>query len=272
MTNQTQLAHLGFSRYQPSAALAPWVDWFWQIERIDSHYNQVEYMHPEGGSGIIFNFADPLLFNSSRHHYGGIINGPASKTTQFQITGTVNALGIRFKPGALPALINMPASELTNFSLSLTEPKVAPELNNWAEQLSNLTNTLTKIQWLEQKLLPLFVSHSQKLAKLTPAIQLICQQNDNDGLAPNLLAEKINLSQRQFERLCLEQLGMSAKKFSGVRRTIAARKCLRESNPATSLTELAMMLGFYDQAHFIHQFKQVIGITPGQFRDKINKQ
>ncbi|WP_246072550.1 helix-turn-helix domain-containing protein [Catenovulum sediminis] len=47
---------------------------------------------------------------------------------------------------------------------------------------------------------------------------------------------------------------------------------LRTNNSSISIADLACELGFYDQSHFTHEFKQVIGITPGQFRNKIKNE
>jgi AraC-like DNA-binding protein len=36
-------------------------------------------------------------------------------------------------------------------------------------------------------------------------------------------------------------------------------------NPAMSLTDLCYQHGYFDQAHFIHEFKEVLGMTPSQY-------
>ncbi len=261
-----QLAHLGFKRYPPAKSLSPWIDWFWQINCVSDNQSQTDFMHPDGGSGLIFNFADPLHFNRVNRSETALINGPALNSTRFNVSGYVDALGIRFKPGALSALVNAPVSELKNECLSVNNPCVSPIFIHWAEQLAELKTTQARIRWVEKRLLPLFNQESANLGRISPAIALICRSSGDLELAE--LLPEVNLSQRQFERLCLYQLGMTAKKFCRIRRTIQARHLLKTQPVAFNIADIAYQLGYFDQAHFTHEFKQIIGITPGQFRNK----
>jgi AraC-like DNA-binding protein len=78
------------------------------------------------------------------------------------------------------------------------------------------------------------------------------------------------LSVRHFRRLCLERAGVSPKYLSRILRfrkavqriaTMRARRSLAQP----SWADFAVACGYYDQAHFIREFQEFAGCTPGRF-------
>ena len=72
------------------------------------------------------------------------------------------------------------------------------------------------------------------------------------------------LSRKQFERTFLEYIGISPKQYLKIIRLQASifSKSLEKN---VSLTDLAYKHGYYDQSHFIHEYKALTGLTPKQF-------
>ena len=77
------------------------------------------------------------------------------------------------------------------------------------------------------------------------------------------LSRKVNISQRQLGRRFNQTVGLSPKEFSRVTRFIHSLTHLKKY-PLLSLTEIAYESGYYDQAHFIHDYKSYSGLTPGE--------
>lgn len=77
------------------------------------------------------------------------------------------------------------------------------------------------------------------------------------------LASAIGTSTRELGRRFENAVGVSPKKFSRVTRFVRALHRLRECRQET-LTYVAVASGYYDQAHFIHEFREFAGITPGE--------
>jgi AraC-like DNA-binding protein len=73
----------------------------------------------------------------------------------------------------------------------------------------------------------------------------------------------VPLGQRQLERLFRYQVGLTPKQFSRIQRVALVRQQLQQGQP---LLDTALTCGYSDQAHFIHDFKTVVGMTPGQYR------
>lgn len=222
-------------------------------------------MHPEGGTGLIFNFAEPMQFDEQWMDADCLVNGPTRKTTRLKVKGKVDALGVRFKPGKGMALFAMPLAEVVDVQASACDIIPHFPANQLAERLAPL-NTPARVQLLEQqlqRLLSLDFGAQRSFDAAVSRIQLA------DGQHPiQHLFENMNLGQRQLERQFSRWLGISPKQFSRLQRIRLARDLLKAPKHTESLTDLALQAGYYDQAHFIHEFKQVVGLTPGQYQKR----
>jgi AraC-like DNA-binding protein len=77
------------------------------------------------------------------------------------------------------------------------------------------------------------------------------------------LCDAFDLSERALQRLVRRRLGLTPKWLIQRRRLHEAAEHLRHQS--TTLSEVAAMLGYADQPHFIRDFARVTGMTPGQF-------
>jgi transcriptional regulator GlxA family with amidase domain len=78
------------------------------------------------------------------------------------------------------------------------------------------------------------------------------------------LAFQAGLSARQLRRLFLDQIGLSPKHFCRVIRFRNSLSRLRQAGRA-DWAQVAIDSGYYDQAHFINEFRGFSGYTPGEF-------
>jgi len=92
------------------------------------------------------------------------------------------------------------------------------------------------------------------------AINLIKQGAGNIKIT--LLAEKLKMSQCQFEKRFRKIVGASPKKFSSI---VRLTKLINAAPNDYNMTQLGLEAGFSDQAHFIKAFKLYTGITPKQY-------
>ncbi len=80
--------------------------------------------------------------------------------------------------------------------------------------------------------------------------------------ALELLAQKVHLSKYHFVRTFTRQAKVSPQVYSKCIKVFKAQQLMRQGH---SLSATATALAFYDQSHFIRAFKQVMGVTPGQY-------
>lgn len=185
-----------------------------------------------------------------------------AQTTSYSKSGW--SLTVRFRPAATAVLTGIPVSRLVDRSMPCRDSPaeaVRTIMNSadsalWAEELSEVLDTW--LRWLEEQL-------------------------DDDGLLANriyrtietdaeirtvsALAERFRLSPRSLQRLLVRYTGLTPHTLIERRRLQAAVTTL-ESGDDISFAALAHDLGFSDQAHFIHRFRRVFGMTPGKFRDR----
>ena len=86
----------------------------------------------------------------------------------------------------------------------------------------------------------------------------------NGQLSVTELSKLTNVNRRQLERKFSSTIGLSPKQLSKTIRLQATLKMLL-NNKFTSLTALAYEREYYDQAHFIKDFKELTGFTPKIF-------
>ena len=84
------------------------------------------------------------------------------------------------------------------------------------------------------------------------------------------LRQQIKLSHRYLEKLFKKGLGIPPKRFARLIRTKDV-SCSLLNNPDIALSSLAHEFGYFDQAHFIKDFKSITKQTPGAYLNYMEK-
>jgi AraC-like DNA-binding protein len=84
------------------------------------------------------------------------------------------------------------------------------------------------------------------------------------------LSDRFFLGQRTIQRLVQNTIGVNYKFFARIARLEYVRQLLSRSN--CSLTDVALRAGYFDQAHFIHDFQETFGESPGQYLARQRRQ
>lgn len=255
---EERLAHLGFRRINPSPILQPYVDCYWYMRREASQQKvHEEYMHPLGGFGIVFNFGDVVSLNQQLLDEPIFLDGANSQSRRMGFHAGVKLLGVRFREGMAYPFLGIPLVEINNQTAILDfmgEDSLMPLYVRLAKL--GLPAQIAEIEaWLIERL-RLGQSPDRLIASSLKIIQHGISSMD-------ALSSSLNIGQRQLERLYQQHVGLSPKAYSRLLRIEAARKRLKLV--PQSLTDLGLSLGYYDQSHFIREFKAVVGITPSAY-------
>ena len=118
---------------------------------------------------------------------------------------------------------------------------------------------------------PRAATHGQRLSrrerpglqhgKLGQALQIM-ENNLEDPLRPDEIAEVVHLSTRQLERLFAKHLGMSPKRHYLQLRLEKAQGLLRQTS--LSVTDVCVASGFRSLSHFSKSYRAAFGLSPGQ--------
>lgn len=97
-------------------------------------------------------------------------------------------------------------------------------------------------------------------------LEKIIKEIENDTRI-NEIAKKYNISRQYLNKLLQKKVGKSASEY---RRIYRFRKSIAENNEVRNLTELSHENLFYDQSHFIKDFRELTHKTPGSFLKKVD--
>ncbi|MNR03044.1 DNA-binding transcriptional activator FeaR [compost metagenome] len=246
----------------PSPHLSNIVKHFLLIE--NDHQGLMEHhFFPDGNSGMVFHFGDPFL-----QHPESFIYGQVSKFRRIQSKGKIGMLIVVFQPHGAHMMLAMPANELNDQIISLSE-LWGSGARILQDQMLNAPDHRSRIAIIETFL-------TNKLSTCLSIDPLIQQSLDliytNRGLSPiSELYKTLQISERQLERKFKENIGISPKYFSNIIRLQFFLKLYRTTSVKKNLTEIAYESGYYDQAHFIREFRKRVGLSPGQYIFKTNR-
>lgn len=153
-----------------------------------------------------------------------------------------------------------PANELFNQSISLANIFDKNKVTDTEEKLAFARTDSQRINIVEHFLLSqLKTIQSDK--RVIEAVKLIYQAKG--AIRIKDLNEKLFISQSAFEKRFRKLVGTTPKKFASI---IRFQSVLNDLNKIKSLTEICYENNFFDQAHFIKDFKQYTGETPETFK------
>ena len=188
------------------------------------------------------------------------IMGFCRKFTEFPIGNTFNYIGIRFLPAAFPLLFNINAQSLSNQDQELKE--VLPNFSNWIETKLDASQSFENIvAALNQRVKEVIKKQTFDLdLRFYNSLVLIFK---NKGYLTAKSDLNKGLSPRQMRRIFNFYIGTTPKAFSNV---VRFQYILHAKPSKQSLKENKFYydVGFFDQAHFIKQFKTFYGVTPAE--------
>jgi AraC-like DNA-binding protein len=167
---------------------------------------------------------------------------------------------VTFTPAGASALLRVPASELRNRTEGISDIVVRP--SPWRELTERLAGSGSNAQRFEclNRFFLTLVPDTEIDPLSLQAAEFI--ENSEGRIAIARLASHFSLSESGFLRRFRKNVGISPRGFATIARL---RHVLRIAGTEPDLTSLAMAAGYFDQAHFIHDFKSMTGLTPGAY-------
>lgn len=248
---------LSYSTIAPSQQLSDYVKSYWILESDEAytHYSMADVC-----TEMVFHYAgrfDELLTGKEYSpSFSAGIQGPSSRTRQFRTERGFGIFGVYLYPHAISSLFNISADALTNEMPDLIS-FLGVEGTALEEQMLSATNNDERSAIMNRFLLKRLPHTKQEPAVFAAMQQIIREQ----GLIQvGDLGATYFLSQRQFERKFRTTTGFTPKLFSRIVRFHSALKFYGKKN--CRLTDIAHYCGYYDQSHFIHDFRAFSGQHP----------
>jgi AraC-like DNA-binding protein len=258
-----------FRSYVPPGPLSAHIDDFWLYEDYAGEHLR-ERILPSGTCEMVFNLQEdelriygPSDQDGCRRFSGAVISGPYAGSFMSDTKEEAAILGVHFKPGGAPAVLGLPASELTNTHVDLTAiwGSGATALR---EQLCSLRKPTKRFQVLEQALLKRLDPLDQHRAV---RVGLDILRRTRGQARVRDIARALDLSQRRFSEVFATAVGLKPKLFGRVQRF---QHAITSSRNATDVdwAQLAVECGYFDQAHLINEFVEFSGVSPASYRQR----
>jgi len=170
----------------------------------------------------------------------------------------------KFRPHAASLFFPNPASDFTNESVDLRDI-FNKHSNNFYERLMEQGSLPQKVAFLEKFLIERLVIN-RKSSQQLDLVESLCRHvyDRNDFFDIRNLSARFGFSERYIQKLFSNWVGITPQKYFAVRRFNKSLEMVRSSEE--SLTSIAFECGYYDQAHFIREFKSYTGLTPGEVK------
>ncbi|MBZ2190402.1 helix-turn-helix transcriptional regulator [Alcanivorax sp. JB21] len=231
------------------------------------------FMHPDGGTGFLLNLGRPLPPRGPGEGPLGWLGWEGVQSvsgTLIPETGWLS-YGVRFHPGGARRFWD--GLPMLQTSTEALEALHGNPLRRLYQRLGEAQDTDTGLgyfaQWLAERL-------TQRSADgVVPRRQVTAEDAGRHALAAVMAAvskagsvaeaaTQLHVSRRALERRFADHVGVSPKQYARIQRIAEARALLKRA-PLATQAELAQQLGYFDEAHFIRDFRAMVGLTPGQY-------
>lgn len=230
---------------------------------------EMERLLPEGVIEIIIDLTEtPKAIYHNEHLYEiqscrtAWVSGMRSRFITIHAGGIHSSMFvIRFKRGMAYPFLQMPVSEL-NHQVVDADLIFQQTLNHLREQILEAASLDEKFKIVEQYLL----KQLQQSMAIPAVIQFAVQQIITHPATATIqnIVQKTGYSHKHFLSLFQKYVGFNPKQFLRIAKFQQVIHRLEQLQPI-SWTQIACDSGYYDQAHFINDFKTFSGFSPVEY-------
>jgi AraC-like DNA-binding protein len=249
--------------YIPQPPLADFITSFRFYEQ-DGGSCGKERILPTGTTELVMNLRHDALRVFDRKTYdlqqsiaGSMICGVHSEFFVIDTSQKSAILTVNFKVGCAFPFLGLPAAELHNECVAL-DTLWGTAARDLHDRLLEAETPETKFHILEEYLLARLIRSSERHPAVNFALKAFCRAPQRSIVD---VTERIGLSSRRFIEVFRREVGLTPKLFCRVQRFQQIVHFLKAGQPV-DWTDMALACGYFDQAHFIHDFRAFSGLTP----------
>jgi AraC-like DNA-binding protein len=225
---------------------------------------------PDGAVELIINLGDPQKLchphnfarsTSFRHSW---ISGERTAPIVIDEAGEVHLIGVRLRPGGAWPFLGLPLSEFTGRVVEL-DAVLGREIDRLRDDVGEASDDEARFALVEAWLLQRLQARAQPPRAVSYALEVI--RRGGDAVRIGQIADEIGLSHKHLLREFDRCVGLSPKIFA---RVCSFQRAINWIGHKASVdwADAAVVCGYYDQAHFIHEFRTFSGLTPASYLAK----
>jgi AraC-like DNA-binding protein len=254
----------------PSRPLGDFVERLWMLNDVPLHSK--ERIVPSGTIELVINLHedelriyDPARPQRCRRFSGAAISGTYGGPFVIDTREHTSIMGVHFRPGGAFPFLGTEASELADAHVDL-EALWGTSARELRERLCAAKTSKERFSLLESAL----TNHLFRPLEHHYAVQFALDsfRRADPDLAVGDVARGAGVSQRRFIQLFAREVGMSPKLFCRVRRFQRTLALLQKNTADWS--QLVLECGYFDQSHFIRDFRNFSGLQPTQYLSQRN--
>jgi AraC-like DNA-binding protein len=250
---------------KPTGELGADVEYCWAMWANQSLTVPIVTRSPAKGSVDLILPIDGNFCENAEHHLfgsgqvGAYLVGPLSQPAQIITSGRCAVVGMRFRPGRSGAFFRFPSREVRDgvLSIDLINAGFAREL---VEKVAGESAPSNQVAALQRAMLQLR-NEGVGETTVTRAIRLI--DGHHGAIAIDSIAGLTGTSVRNLERVFRETVGLSPKQLCRIARVRRATGLLTRERARS--VDVVQSCGYVDQAHFIREFKAIVGVAPIEY-------
>lgn len=250
----------------------------WFVFNAARHYSIMASQNPEISHYYCFEAAQTpqptlampdgcvdVIFDCDSHAPVAGVYGTPLEARTFDLKPGHRYFGARFAPGVVPDFLHLDASSMINGEFLLGD--VVADCGGVIEQIvAPETAFPCQVQIFDRCFTR---RNNQGRAPITRALIKIIQQR-NGNIRVDDMAALSGYTCRTIQRQFRQDTGLTPKAFCRIIRCQWALKSLLGGPQGQSFSELALELGFYDQSHFLSEFKRLTSVTPLNYQRLID--
>lgn len=247
---------LSFGRRPPRTSLRSFIRNYWVLgptNRPDG-LSRLRIV-PDGFIDIVFVRPSPAA------GFQAYVAGTMTRPIFEELCAHVEYVGIRFAPGGFTGLFGVPVDDLTDRIVPLGD-LMTPFVP--MDQISDGVGAQARLAILDDALAHRVVPRERN-AVLTRVVEAIFARRG--AISVTQLARIAGWSPRHLRRAFCGLVGVTPKAFCRIVRFKTALRMLR-CGSRSDLLDVALDAGYYDQAHFSHDFRGFYGASPSTVRKK----
>ncbi|MCW7541864.1 helix-turn-helix domain-containing protein [Aquabacterium sp. A7-Y] len=224
-----------------------------------------ERVLPDGAVHLVFNLGEAPSAGEGIRGLAVEAVGATARPAVLRLRGRVEGLSVTLLPGAVEAVLGVPAKEVADQAVCLDE-FWRGEAGHLLEQMAGARSDAARVRRLEAVLQRRLAGRDRAaMAQARYAAGLAAQWQGRRPLRE--IADAVGVGERRLQQIFQTHVGLSPRTWARLARMHACLRALRGPAPPR-WSQLALEAGFYDQSHLVNEFQALCGLSPSLFLER----